>query len=296
VHLLRSFSPPVAIAVSAALASATTGAGLQQVAATRIALVAVTDSQNRPLADVETDDFQIDENGRSRDVFEARIADYPVVVLLDNGTGAESDLEAIRGAVAGFIARIGERAVAIGTMARPPEMLATFDDDRSTVLARLRTLGASAAPLAPLEALAGAAHLIQTTGTPFSAVIVVAAPPIERGEPEPAGLLTTILESRTFVHVVERVPPTAPAASRPGTPPRGVEGTLLRDLSLRTGGELTTVYSPVSYAVALDRLADRLAAEFMVEYLVPAGSSPGADVRVGVRIPGLRVRGLGVSR
>jgi hypothetical protein len=241
VHLLRSFSLTIAIGISVALASTSTSAWLQQVAASRIALVAVTDSQNRPLADVETDDFQIDEDGRSRDVFEARIADYPVVVLLDNGAGPESDLEAVRGAAAGFIARIGERAVAIGTMARPPEMLASFDDDRSTVLARLRTLTASAAPLAPLEALAGAAHLIQTTGAPFSAVIVIAPRPIERAEPEPSGLLTAILESRTFVHVVERVPPLPPVSSRPETTPAGIESNPFRDLSLRTGGEFTTV-------------------------------------------------------
>jgi hypothetical protein len=266
------------------------------VAASRIALVAVTDSQNRPLADVETDDFQIDEDGRRREVFEARIADYPVVVLLDNGAEPGGDLEAIRGAVVEFIARIGERAVTVGTMARPPEMLASFDDDRSTLLARLRALTVSAAPLAPLEALAGAVRLIQTTGTPFSAVIVIAARPIDRAEPEPTGLPAAILERRTFVHVVERVPPLTSEPSRPESVSAGVENNPFRDLSLRTGGEFTTVYSPVSYAVALDRLADRLATEFMVEYLVPAGSNPGADVRVGVRIPGLRVRGLGVAR
>ena len=47
-------------------------------------------------------------------------------------------------------------------------------------------------------------------------------------------------------------------------------------------------------AMTLDRLADRLSTEMMVEYLVPNGSKP-VDVRVGVRIPGARVRGLGVA-
>jgi hypothetical protein len=44
---------------------------------------------------------------------------------------------------------------------------------------------------------------------------------------------------------------------------------------------------------ALDRLADRLAIEMMVQYLVPPGPREG-DAKVGVRIPGARVVGLGV--
>jgi hypothetical protein len=47
--------------------------------------------------------------------------------------------------------------------------------------------------------------------------------------------------------------------------------------------------------VALDHLADRLSAEMMVEFIEPPGSVSGVDVKMGVRIPGARVRGLGVK-
>ena len=264
-------SSSLVLSVAAAiLAAPSTSALDQQIANSRIVLATVTDSQNRIVVDIEADDFQIDEDGQSRDVLEARIADYPVVVLLDNGPTARSDLESIRRAAAGFIARLGERAVAVGTMARPPEMLASFDDDRPTVLARLDKLTISTAPLAPLEALAAAARMIHDADTPFSAVVVVASRPIQT-EPEPSGLLTAVLESRTFVHAVERTQ--AVEAIPSGTEPAPGGGDLLSDVSTRTGGQLTTVYSPVSYSAALDSLADRLAAEFMVEYPVPAGST-----------------------
>ena len=49
-----------------------------------------------------------------------------------------------------------------------------------------------------------------------------------------------------------------------------------------------------SYQAALDRLADRLSSEMMIEYIVPVGSKP-RDVKVGVRVIGARVRGLGVA-
>jgi hypothetical protein len=37
-----------------------------------------------------------------------------------------------------------------------------------------------------------------------------------------------------------------------------------------------------------------MSSEMMIEYLVPVGSKP-RDVKVGIRIAGARVRGLGVA-
>jgi hypothetical protein len=69
----------------------------------------------------------------------------------------------------------------------------------------------------------------------------------------------------------------------------------LRELAEATHGQYTRIFSSASYAAALDRLADLLAAELMVEYLVPAGSSNG-ELRVGVKAPGVRIQSLKISR
>jgi hypothetical protein len=82
------------------------------------------------------------------------------------------------------------------------------------------------------------------------------------------------------------------AASPTGEAWRAVPA--IRSLAEQTHGEFTAIYSAASYQAALDRLADRLTTEMMIEYLVPPGSKP-IDVRVGVRIPGAHVRGLGVA-
>ena len=71
-------------------------------------------------------------------------------------------------------------------------------------------------------------------------------------------------------------------------------GTALRQIAEQTRGQYTVIYSPASYQPALDRLSDRLTSEMMVEYLVPPGSKP-TDVKVGVRLAGAKVRGLGVA-
>jgi hypothetical protein len=282
----------IAAGISAPLA-ASSEAQLKT-AASRVVLAVVTDAQDRPLADLGPDDFAIAENGSEREIVSVYVADYPVVVLLDEGTTATKDVQAIRSAVVRFISRLGPRAVAISTLSNPPAIVASFEDDRAAALARLE--GAAVNPtamLAPLEAVSNAVHLIGETGAPFSAIVVVSARPIDTSQPAAPGLSQTIFESGAFVSVVvRRAPETAPGGRGSGR----ADQDLLRDLSDQTHGQYITVFSAASYSVALDRLADRLATEMMIQYLIPPGAPSTADVRVGVKAPGARVRGLGVSK
>ena len=259
-------------------------------AASRVVLAAVTDAQDRPLIDLGPDDFAIAENGSDREIVSVYVADYPVVVLLDEGATATSDGQAIRSAVVRFISRLGPRAVAISTLANPPAIVAAFEDDRAAALARLEHASVNpTAMLAPIEAVSNAARLIGETGAPFSAIVIVSARPIDTSQPAAPGLSQTIFGSGAFVSAIVR---RAPETALGGRPDRD----LLRDLSDQTHGQYISVFSPASYSVALDRLADRLATEMMVQYLIPAGEPSTADVRVGVKTPGTRVRGLGVSK
>ena len=195
-----------------------------------------------------------------------------------------------------FISRLGPRAVAISTLANPPAIVAAFEDDRAAALARLEHAAVNpTAMLAPIEAVSSAARLIGETGAPFSAIVVVSARPIDTSQPAAPGVSQTIFESGAFVSaVVRRAPETVPGGR--GLSARPDDRDMLRDLSDQTHGQYISVFSPASYSVALDRLADRLATEMMIQYLIPSGDPSTADVRVGVKAPGARVRGLGVSK
>jgi hypothetical protein len=98
--------------------------------------------------------------------------------------------------------------------------------------------------------------------------------------------ITPVVDSGAILHVIAN----RSIASGGGSRARPA----LRGLVDQTRGEYTTIYSAASYQAALDRLADRLTNELMIEYLVPVGSKPN-DVKVGVRLIGARVRGLGVA-
>ena len=254
--------------------------GSSQLGASRTALATVTDVRGRTIVDVDADDFVVRETGQVRDVLSVRVADYPIAIVFDNGPGVGRDFVAIRDAISRFVNRVGHRPVAVA-LADTGLPIATFDDDRSAVARALDRIRPSASGDGLFQAIVVSARAVAESGSAFSAIVVVSASPAAG---LPAELLTPILESGAAVHVVSG-----------GGQAAGRAGETLRALADQTHGQFTTVYSAASYQVALDRLADRLAPQLMVEYVVPVGSSGSNDVQLGVRIPGARVIGLGVK-
>jgi hypothetical protein len=267
----------MSIALAAGIAAQTT-------LSSRTVLATVT-AGSRSLVDLDVDDFVVDEGGAAREVFDVHVADYPLVVLVDNATDRAEQARDIRDAAARFVSRIGQRGIAVGTLTSS-NLVVEFEEDRAEVLARIRGIEANpAAPPVPLEAIATAVQLIQKTETPFSSVVVISGRAIDPGETSSSALLTPVLDARFPVHVIAQRPADSVTAN----------ADLLREVASLTKGQYTPIYTSASYAIALDRLADRMSTEMMIQFIVPPGSK-GGEVRVGVKIPGARVMGLGVSR
>jgi microsomal dipeptidase-like Zn-dependent dipeptidase len=261
-----------------------------QTGASRTALAIVSDAKNRLIVDVGPDDFVIQEAGKAREVLSVRIADYPVVVMLDTGADARTDFGLMRKAVERFIDRLGVRPVAIGTLGDPPTMLTTFDDERPKLTETLAALDFSSSSRSMLlQGTAVAADAIRATGTLFSAVVVLSATPSDSSRNSPDEMVASIVDSRAVLHVIANR-----STQIVGQMGQIRSGTALRSIAEQTRGQYTVIYSPASYQPALDRLSDRMTSEMMVEYLVPPGSKP-TDVKVGVRLAGAKVRGLGVA-
>lgn len=253
----------------------------------RIVLATIVDGSGRSMVDFAVDDFVVTEAGRERDLLDVHIADYPVLLLLDDGADA-SRWPTIAASARRFINRIGERPIAIGTLTSGA-LLTRFEDDRADQLDRLERLEANPdRPRVPLAAAGEAISALQLLEPPFSAIVVIAGAPIADPSPAASELLPAIVASGTAVHVVQG--PSPERLADPSAAPLDV----LKLLAEQTRGQFTPVFSPASYSVALDRLADRLSAEMMIEFLVPEGAAAG-EIRVGVRRPGARVVGMGVS-
>ena len=257
-------------------------------ATARTVLAAVVSGQGRPIVDVSLDDFVVTEGGQPRDVLDAHVADYPFAIVLDDRPAVASSVAFVRAAARRFIERVGQRPIALFRLTEGETPLATLDDDRATVLEQLVELKVGVdTPHSPLETIASGAALLKDSGAPFSAIVVIAAAPVDASALVRGELLPQIIESGATVHVVQA------QAAEANTPDDPTAPDLLRLIADQTHGQFTAIFSTVSYSAALDRLADRLAIEMMVQYMVPTGPKAG-DVQVGVRLPGARVVGLGV--
>ena len=173
------------------------------------------------------------------------------------------------------------RPVAIVTSGGGARLVADFEDDREAVLSKLAVVEVSGDGQ-PLHAMALAADTIRASGAYFSTIVVATASAVETQGAESDPLLASMIDSRAVVHIVHNGRVGAPA------PP------LFRGIADQTHGAYTPIYAAASYQPALDALATRLTTEMLIEYLVPVGSK-ASDVRIGVRVPGARVRGLGVA-
>jgi hypothetical protein len=263
---------------------------LLQTSSSRTVLATISDARNRSIVDVGVDDFVVREAGQARDVLDVRVADYPIAIILDNGA-EPSDFDAICKAAARFIARVGQRSVALVVMSDPSRMLTTFEDDREAVLEKLGSLTASpSAESRAIDGVATAARALRRVGAPFSAIVVLSSTPVLASVDAGAAPLGAIVDSGAIVHVV--VNRSAAGVGAAPLTPRDAD--LLRSLTDQTHGQFTAIYAAASYQVALDHLADRLSTEMLIEYVVPAGAVRTTDVKLGVRLPGARVRGLGV--
>jgi hypothetical protein len=261
-----------------------------QLGASRTALAIVSDARDRTTVDVGADDFVVEESGQAREILSVRVADYPIVILVDNGAAAKADFPLMKKAVERFLARLGPRPVAIGTLADPPALATSLDDEREHVVEAIEAMEVrDGAPSMMLAGAAAGAEAIRATGVLFSALIVLSSTATDASHAAPEELIAPVVDSTAVVHVIANRSNQLTAG---GAPARGDQ--LLKDVAQQTRGEYTAVYTAASYDAALDRLATRLTSEMMVEYLVPPGSKP-VDVKLGVKLPGAKVRGLGVA-
>jgi hypothetical protein len=280
--------PVRVVALTLALATSSLLAAPQDDTAGRVMLATVVNTRGETLVDFGVDDFVVSEGGQDRDVLDVHVADYPIALVIDD-LAPPATWAALQSATARFITRIGERPVSITTLSSNGVSVTPLDAERAAALDRLRALAPRPdAPATALPAIAAASRELKATESPFSAIVVVAARAIDATDPVRGDLLPVIIESGANVHVVE---------ARSGAPAvaERADADLLRVIAGQTRGQYTMIYSAASFSIALDRLADRLAAELMIQYLVPPGGRTG-DVKVGVRRPGALVLGLGVSR
>jgi hypothetical protein len=296
----------MAHAVVRLLATVLMTAAISAQPASRFVLASVTAPSGEPLVGLAADDFIVSDGGELREVLNATPAAYPVAVLVDTSQAARTEFITLRNAVRQFVDRLSGRDVALYTFGERALRVVDFTRDTAKLHKAVDSLFAGPnADSHVLDAIIEASADIRRRESPVTLMTVVSAGGNDQSNRTPREVFDAVLSTRTIVHVVDMRTPRASGrlnnvrGRRSTTGDRSAEAALaleevMRGLAGRTEGSYHLIYSASGYQPNLDALQRTLAAEMVVEYAAPNGGP--AMLRMGTRIAGAAVRGIGLDR
>jgi VWFA-related protein len=268
----------------------------------RTVWVTVVNDQGAAVPELTTADFEVKEDGKTRDVLTAGPAAEPVsvsVLLDDRG----SDINEIRSALAAFVQRVQGRAE-VSLVSVVPTMMKVFDYTSSlpTMMAGIQRLVWRAGPAGGLilGAVADAADELKRREAARPAIVVVTFEGEEFRSHKPANVILAALErSRAALHVVAVGKPSFRRMNR--APTEGVQGdewavdeqnrnAVLGDGPRQSGGRRHEITVATGLTRALEAVADDLLNQYALVYAGAPDQKPARKLSVSVKRRGVTVR------
>jgi hypothetical protein len=275
----------------------------------RFLLASVADEQTAtPVVGLAADDFIIQEGTTRCETITARVAQYPIAVLIVTSQAARPQFAEMRKAVRQLVGRMSGREVALYTFGDRAFRVADFTRETTRLERAVDQLFALPdGESHVLDAIIEAGKDISRREPAVAMIVVVSGGANDQSNRTPREVFEPVLASRSIVHVVETR--TIGASGRLGnvkgrrnfTSDRAAEAALglqelLQGLVDRTRGDYDHIFSASGYFASLERLQRRLAAEVVVEYASASEKSTAALLRIGTRVPGGAVRAIGLDR
>jgi VWFA-related protein len=300
-HPLTSFI--VDLAVAAALVTGAAGSPIEQ--RTRTVYASATDKNGSAVTDLQPDEFQVKQGGKTLEVVSARPATTPLriaLIVADAGTGA------FQLGLATFMQKLLRRAeFALISVIVQPETVIDYSTDAvklSSALGRLGRRGTQRGAQL-MEAIQDATKDVQRETT--RPVIVVmriggeATTPIAGND-----VREQLRKSGAILYVISTVGAQRPAPSQiRGTDAVSVQQGQLRDAELadsannlaqvlgdgskESGGHHDEVVS-TTLVTSLERVADELLHQYEITYALPDGVKPSDKLSVSSKRKGVTVR------
>jgi hypothetical protein len=275
--------------------------------ASRFVLASVVDpATGVPLGGLAAEDFVVQEGATRCETIAVTPAHYPVALLVDTSQAARREFMPIRQAVHQLVSRLSGRDVAVYTFGDRAFRVADFTRDTTKLEHAVDQLFAQPdGESHVLDAVIEAAKDLSRREPAVAMIVVVSAGGNDQSNRTPREVFDAVMPSRSVVHVVEMR--SIGASGRLGnvrgrrnfTTDRAAEAALglqelLQGLVDRTRGDYDRVFAATGYGLSLERLQRRLGAEVVVEYA--SSGAPPSDLRLGSRIAGATVKGLGLDR
>jgi VWFA-related protein len=262
----------------------------------------VVDGKGAAVPDLTPADFEVKEDGKTREVLKAERPAEPlsVAMLLDD---RGSDINEIRSALAAFARRVLGRAE-VSLVSVVPTTMTVFEYTSSmpAMMAGIQRLVWRAGPAGGLllGAVADAADDLKRREAARPAIVVITFEGDEARSHRPAKAILAALErSRASLHVVAVGRPTLRRMNR--APTEGVQGdewavdeqnrnAVLGDGPKQSGGRRHELTAATGLTTALEAVADDLLNQYTLVYAGATDAKPSRKLSVSVKRRGVTVR------
>lgn len=284
-----------------------TAAGLHAQPAPRFLLASATGADGQPIVGLSAEDFVISAGADLAEPLNATPAAYPVALVVDTSESARADFVTMRSAARQFLDRLQGREVALYTFGERAMKVTDFTRDTAALTRAVdRLFARPGAESHVLDALIEAAKDITKRESAVTLIAVISAGGNDQSSRTPGEVFSAVLGSRSIVQVIEMRTPRASGrlsnvrGRRSSTGDRAAEASLaleelLRGIASRSQGGYRLIYSASGFQSGLEELQRGLASEVVVEYVPANDAGANAPLKLGIRLQGAVVRGVGLA-
>jgi hypothetical protein len=270
--------------------------GAAQQPVTRTVYLNAFDEKGAPVEDLVAGDFSVKEGGKARDVVALRPAKARMQIALivdDNGTGL------FRAPLYRFVQRLqGHAEFAIVTVIGQPLKLTDYTMDGRVLSEALGSL--SVRPGTPdggqlLQGIYDAAQDLTKREAPRPVIIALSVPGEEHTTLPAKHVLDKLKDSGASLHVFLVAGSAARQTVAVTKPSALLEENMnlsevLGDGSKQSGGIREDIVASAGALLRLQRLAEDLLHQYVIEYDLPPGTKPSDRISVSVKRKGVSLR------
>lgn len=281
------------LALSVALTLPLTAAPQQQPkgsdARSRDLYVSVVDREGNAAKGLTVADFEVREDGVSREVLKVAPADEPlqIVLLVDDSQAATSAIPFMRDALTAFVDRMaGKAEIGIVTVGERPTSVAERTTSAATAkkgVTRIFARPGSGAYL--LEGIVEVSRGLQKREATRPVIIALTVEGVEFSNQQHERVVKELLASGAAFHVLAIGSPADASSDE-----MRQRALVLAQGTEQTGGRHDQLISNMAIGPALSKLADELLNQYRVTYARPDALVPPERVQVTVTKQGLTAR------
>jgi Mg-chelatase subunit ChlD len=261
----------------------------------RTLFVSAVDQAGEPVQGLDTDAFVIREDGVRREVLRVSKATEPIdiALLVDNSSAAADDIVFFRDSLSKFVARMAPgNQIAIITLADRPTIAVDYTTDVGRLTDRTgRLFPMPLSGMTLLDAITEISQGLARRETPRAVFVAVVTDGVEFTNRYSRDVVSSIKRAGAALHIVG-------IGRFIHSEEHGIRerSFLLTEGPIASGGELTTLLSPMGLEQAMLRLARDLSSQYKVVYgrpesLVPPEKVTVVSARTGVKMRATPARG-----